>query len=132
MICQKHLKHLYMPQTTERTRDLRKRQTPAEQLLWQELRNRKLMGKKFLRQHALFYEDRYKYFIADFYCAELRLVIEVDGGIHERQREYDAMRTHILNGLGITVVRFRNEEVEGDMRAVLGGIRGHVATHPPS
>ncbi len=106
----------------EQIRQLRRNSTPAEQVLWQKLRNRKLMGTKFLRQHPIFflYENQYRYFIPDFYCAEHRLVIEVDGKIHDQQKEYDAMRTAILNVKGISVVRFKNEEVLEDIEKVLG------------
>ncbi len=96
------------------TRDLRKRQTVAEQTLWRELRQRELLGKKFLRQHPIFfdYQGRDAFFIADFYCHEHRLVIEIDGKSHEYQKEYDEFRTHIINAKGIRVVRFKNEEIE--------------------
>lgn len=66
-----------MARTFENARLLRKVSTEAEDLLWQELRNRKLMGLKFRRQHPL------KNFVADFYCAEKNLVIEVDGNVHQ-------------------------------------------------
>lgn len=102
-------------------RELRKRQTRAESILWSELRNRKFLGKKFLRQHPIFFE--YKkvkaFFIADFYCHEHRLVLEVDGKNHDYQKEYDEYRTHVVNVLGMRVVRFENEQVQKNLNKVL-------------
>ncbi len=95
-------------------RILRQRQTEAEEKLWHLIRNRKLNGLKFRRQHPL---EKY---IADFYCHEKRLVIELDGGIHrsQMQQEIDDERTSVLNRLGITVLRFKNEEVINNSKAV--------------
>lgn len=96
-------------------RALRKRMTPAEDLLWANLRNRRLSGLKFRRQHPV------DVFVADFYCYEKRLIVEVDGGIHLRkdQIEYDQNRTVVLNELGIDVIRFTNDEVLNSMIEVL-------------
>ena len=101
-------------------RELRKQQTPAETFLWNRLRNRHFLGNKFLRQHPIFfyYGDREAFFIADFYCREHRLVIELDGKSHEYQKEYDEFRTHIINDLGIKILRFKNEEVQGNFELV--------------
>jgi len=95
-------------------RTLRQRQTEAEEKLWQLIRNRKLNGLKFRRQHPL---DKY---IADFYCHEKRLVIELDGGVHKciDQQRIDEERTSTLNKLEITVIRFKNEEVIKDSKGV--------------
>ena len=95
-------------------RILRQRQTEAEEKLWQLIRNRKLNGLKFRRQHPL---DKY---IADFYCHEKRLIIELDGGVHKAkvQQEIDYERTSVLNKSGITVLRFKNEEVINNSKAV--------------
>ena len=96
-------------------RELRQSSTEAEKILWEELRNRKLNGLKFRRQHPL---DK---FIADFYCNEKKIVIELDGGVHDEKevKEYDANRTYMLGELQITVMRFRNEEVLNDFKTVL-------------
>jgi very-short-patch-repair endonuclease len=112
-------------------RDLRKRQTAAEKTLWRELRRRELLGKKFLRQHPIFldYQGREAFFIADFYCHECRLVIEVDGKIHDYQKEYDGLRTHIINALGIKVVRFKNEDIERNVHEMLRRLRS-LLTQP--
>jgi len=73
-----------------RARQLRREQTPAEALLWGHLRNRRLKGLKFRRQHPV------GRFVADFYCAQHRLIVELDGAVHQRQREYDDLRTEEL------------------------------------
>jgi very-short-patch-repair endonuclease len=99
---------------TKLARELRKQQTPSETILWNELRNRKLCGIKFFRQHPLVYEtDRGKthFFIPNFYSAEQKLVIELDGKIHEYQKCYDQERDLIIKKMGLTVIRFKNEEV---------------------
>ena len=108
----------------ELARELRKNSTPAEKLLWTELRNRQLNRAKFFRQHPLIYEEdrgRLHFFIADFYCAEFKLVIELDGKIHEKQKYYDRERDLIIERLGLKVVRFKNEETD-DMGTLLGKI----------
>jgi len=99
----------------EYSRELRQSSTEAEKLLWERLRNRKLNGLKFRRQHPI---DKY---IVDFYCHEKRLVIELDGSVHNinENAAYDRARTVELGGLKITVIRFRNVEVENDMESVL-------------
>jgi very-short-patch-repair endonuclease len=108
-------------------RSLRRRQTPAEKQLWSVLRNRQLHGVKFFRQHPLIYEEdrgRTHFFIPDFYSAEQRLVIELDGKVHDYQKEYDRERDFIIEKLGLKVVRFQNEEVE-NMRRLKAKIASH-------
>ena len=101
--------------TQEYAKELRNRTTEAEQKLWSLLRNRQLKGKKFRRQHAI------ANYVADFYCNESKLVIELDGNFHTEAetKEYDKSRTNLLNELGITVLRFWNEEVIKDPEKVL-------------
>ena len=91
----------------EYARELRLRTTEAEQKLWDLVRNRKLKGKKFRRQHAI--AD----YVVDFYCNESKLAIELDGNFHTETeaKDYDKSRTALLNELGITVLRFWNEEM---------------------
>ncbi len=98
----------------ELARELRKNQTPSEKYFWQIVRNRKFEGKKFLRQHPLIYENKnnnLSFYIADFYCAEHHLVVELDGKIHDEQKEYDEQRDLIINEMGIRVLRIKNEEL---------------------
>ena len=89
--------------------------TPAEDALWQVLRKRKL-GVRFRRQHAI---DR---FIADFVCLPAKLIVEVDGEMHDAQSGRDEQRDGILEAAGYEVVRFKNAEVFGDLERVLAEI----------
>ena len=66
------------------------------------------------------------FYVADFYCHEEKLVIEIDGGYHERMKEHDELRTHSINLLGITVIRFSNEEVIHNIELVLSKIINHL------
>jgi len=95
-------------QLTERARELRKTLTAAERKLWYWLRHRYLGGHKFRRQHAI---DDY---ILDFYCAELRFCIEVDGASHDTETAilYDARRSRFLAARGVSVLRLRNEYID--------------------
>lgn len=108
-----------IPQMYEYAKALRSSQTEAEELLWQRIRGRKLNGLKFRRQHPL------HNFIADFYCNEKKLVVEIDGGIHDNAEAKldDENRTTILNELGITVMRFSNDEVKTKIEEVLNEIK---------
>ncbi len=103
----------------ERAKELRRNMTPAEKLLWQELRANRL-GVHFRRQQII------AGFIVDFYCHKAGLVIEVDRDIHDLQREEDAQREKALNELGLQIVRFRNEEVLKDLPHVVNHIREAV------
>ena len=98
-------------------RDLRKNQTEAEDIFWRRLRNRGFLGKKFLRQHPIIYmiEGEKRFFFADFYCKEKKLVVEVDGGIHLGQKEYDQYRDLIIQGLGLRVIRVNNETIQAEL-----------------
>ena len=104
---------------------LRKKSTQTEIKFWQAVRNRKLDGKRIVRQHAIRFEfeERKRFFVADFYCFESKLVIEIDGGIHEMQKDYDTVRTHIINYFGIKVIRFTNEQVLNELAWVLHELR---------
>jgi very-short-patch-repair endonuclease len=113
------------------SRSLRKNQTPEEARLWRYLRKRKLKNLKFLRQHPIVVggsEFRPEFFIADFYCAEKRLVIELDGEIHDFQKEYDQDRDSIMRELGLRVLRIRNSEIE-DLDSVLRKILAVVGEY---
>ncbi len=119
---------------TEMCRELRKRSTTSEEKLWTALRNRKFLGKKFLRQHPLFFEyiNTPSFFITDFYCNEHKLAIEIDGKSHEYQKDYDELRTHIINTLGINVIRFKNGEIDNNLPDVLKRLEDILTqrTHP--
>jgi very-short-patch-repair endonuclease len=110
-------RHRIHPVITSRAREMRQPQTPAESTLWQNLRNRNL-NYKFRRQHPI---DR---FIIDFYCAEAKVLIEIDGDSHlqDEQIEYDQARTEYLEELGYKVIRFTNDDVRYNIHAVVNEI----------
>ena len=105
------------PKTRKRARELRRELTPIETILWQRLRSRRLAGLKFRRQHPI------GRFITDFYCAERKLVIEIDGDTHAEQGRYDASRTAWLEEHGIKVIRFNNRDVLDNLPGVLEMIK---------
>ena len=100
-----------------RAKELRQQMTPAEKRLWEQLRTNQEAGLHFRRQHPI------AGFIVDFYCGAAKLVVEVDGAIHNEQREYDAERDQVLAAHGLRVLRFSNDEVIADISAALGRIR---------
>ncbi len=106
----------------QRARELRQQQTPAEKLLWECLRNRQLLNAKFRRQHNI---SRY---IADFYCHEALLVIELDGSIHKIQKIKDSIRNDWMQKNGFTVLRFTNLEVFNETEGVLYAIANTLST----
>ncbi|GAA4464931.1 hypothetical protein GCM10023093_16250 [Nemorincola caseinilytica] len=105
----------------DNARKLRNDLTNAELVLWGYLKQRPL-GYKFRRQHPL------GIYIADFYCHALKLVIEVDGSVHEdpEMAEKDKVRQDIINSLGVKMIRFRNEEVEKRLETVIDKIENHI------
>ncbi len=110
-------------------RELRAHQSDAEQRIWHLLRDRHFLGFKFRRQHPL------GNYILDFYCAEAKLAIELDGGQHADNEKYDLQRTEILQRDGIQVLRFWNNEVLVNTEAVLTRIaevllQNKSAPHP--
>ena len=103
-------------------RELRKNPTPSEHLLWQEIRYKKLGGRKFRRQVAI------GAFVVDFYCSSENLVVEVDGGIHDKRQEADHIRQEMIESLGIRFLRFRNDEVIHNLAFVLQTIQTYFGT----
>jgi len=102
-------------------KELRNNPTDAEKKLWSILKNRQFLNLKFLRQHPIFYQfnNKKSFFIADFYCHVLKTVIELDGPIHIKQKDYDQMRTDILEFKNVLVVRITNEEILNDLESSL-------------
>jgi very-short-patch-repair endonuclease len=96
--------------------------------LWQILRGRKFHNLKFVRQSPIpvSINGRSRIFVADFYCHQLRLVIEVDGGIHQTQIEKDRIRTEILNVKGITVIRTENKVILKNLNVFLSRLESLV------
>ena len=114
------------PELDARAKELRWNMTEAEQVLWLALSGKKLDGFKFRRQHAI------GQFILDFCCLEKKLVVEVDGGIHNTQKEHDAARNAQLAAYGYTTLRLSNKEVLADLPAALERIRHAMPPNPPS
>jgi adenine-specific DNA-methyltransferase len=97
-------------------RELRRRSTRGEQILWEALRNRQVDDRKFRRQPPV------GPFVLDFYCSEERLAVEVDGGVHHSQRHLDAERQALIESLGIRFVRVTDHDVRFGLSAVLDQI----------
>jgi len=98
---------------------LRKPLTPAEERFWKMARNRNLLGLKFRRQHPI------GPFIADFYCHELKLVVEIDGDVHDLEdvKQYDEQRENYIKELGLKVLRFQNGDVFKNARIIEEALR---------
>ncbi|MFN3931097.1 MAG: endonuclease domain-containing protein [Brevundimonas sp.] len=109
----------------DQTRRLRAKMTFAEMAMWKLLRDRRLEGLKFRRQ------TRIGPWIADFCCYELKLVIELDGGIHHLREEQDRLRDANLQQRGFTVLRFGNEAVLTNPTIVFDAVRRHADRPPP-
>jgi type I restriction enzyme R subunit len=107
---------------TERARELRQKQTTAEELLWQLVRNRQLCGAKFRRQH------QFGDYICDFFCNEAKLVVECDGAPHDTdfRRKIDQKRDAYLKSQGLTVLRYPNSRILDDTEGVIEEIVDHL------
>jgi very-short-patch-repair endonuclease len=122
------------PAKLQRAKELRRNMTPAEKRLWAELRANRLDGFHFRRQQII------DGFVVDFYCHAARLVVEVDGPVHDdnEQIEYDVERSHILAARELEILRVKNEEVMQDIDGVLARIRAachggeDLTPQPPS
>lgn len=112
----------------KRRRELRQQSSKAERILWERLRARRFYGLKFRRQFSI------GVYVADFYCPELRLVVEVDGEQHlfQPQIEHDRRRTTWLNNLGIQVIRFSCDEVQLATDDVLERLKVFITSLTPS
>jgi len=106
---------------------LRRSMTKAEAVLWKKLRDRNVFNTKFRRQHPI------SIFIVDFYCHEYKLVIEVDGDIHndEIACQYDLGRTEVLNKFGLKVIRFTNNQILYSLDSVIGKIHKEITERTP-
>ena len=100
-------KHFNKPSETKKRRKLRQHQTNAEELAWRFLRNRQMLGYKFKRQYSV------NHFVIDFYCPELKLAVEIDGGSHinPEQQKKDVIRQKYLEAFHIKFVRIKDEEL---------------------
>lgn len=122
------MKLFYIPynkKLVEIARINRKNPTQAENKLWREiLKDKQFEKHKFHRQKPL------NNFIADFYCPELMLVIEIDGDYHDTQKEYDTLRSDVLSDYGIQVIRYKNEEVLNNIDYVRRDLKEKINTSP--
>jgi very-short-patch-repair endonuclease len=116
------------PEMLGKAKELRKNMTSAENLLWQKLRRKEVMGARFRRQHPI------NRFIADFYCHQAKLVIEVDGPYHNEddQQLYDDGRSKELKDFGIEIIRFTNDEVEANIDKVIEKIKEKIKGRIPN
>ncbi len=116
-----------MPSDRYQARELRRNSTPAERSLWQRLRGRKLHDLKFLRQHPI------GPFVVDFCCRDRRLIVELDGEVHEKeqQRAYDEQRDAYLRSQDYVVLRLPNEQILGDIDSALKQISNAAHIAPP-
>ena len=112
-----------VPILYERARRLRREMTPAEAILWRNLRNRRFGGVKFRRQHPI------DWYIADFFCAEARLIPELDGESHLGKEERDSQRQAYIESHNLRIVRFWNSEVYDELEWVLHCIDLALTTH---
>jgi very-short-patch-repair endonuclease/type II restriction/modification system DNA methylase subunit YeeA len=122
--------HWNIPESLRRNmvnlaREFRKTPTRSEAILWQALRGKRLDGVKFRRQQNI------GPFVVDFYASEHRLIVEIDGPIHETQQRQDAERQKLLESLGLRFVRVPAKLVENDLNAALEMIRSAIAQQPP-
>ena len=97
-------------------RNLRQNSTVPENIIWQKVRSRQIREFKFRRQHNV------GKFIVDFYCDEIKLVIEIDGDVHVYQKEYDKKRQLLLENRGLRIIRYTNNEVRTNLTGVLEDI----------
>ncbi|MEK7377081.1 MAG: DUF559 domain-containing protein [Candidatus Margulisiibacteriota bacterium] len=107
-------------------RELRKDQTLAEEQVWKLLRNRRYLEYKFRRQYVV------EGFVIDFFCKELKLGIEVDGGIHLNRKEYDDIRQMIIESEGIRIIRISNTEIQNDPKILFMKIKQAIGNNSVS
>ncbi len=112
--------------TRDKVRELRRNPTPTERILWERLRDRRFHGLKFVRQYPI------GPFIADFCCRDRRIIVELDGEVHEgeQQRAHDKARDAYLQGQHYVILRFSNQQVLDDLDAVLKRISNASHTSP--
>ena len=108
----------------EQSRRFRKNPTRSEAILWEALRNRRLIGEKFYRQAIV------GPFIVDFLCRKHKLIVEIDGPIHETQKNRDGERQQLLEKLGYQILRLKSDEVENDLSYSLARIEEALIPNP--
>lgn len=115
----------YNPKLKQRASYLRRHGTRAEIMLWNELKNKKMLGFDFNRQKPILN------YIVDFFCMRLRLAIEIDGESHRFKPEYDLERQENIEDLDVTVLRFSEKETRNNIRSVLDTIRIWIENKHP-
>ena len=115
-------KHFNKSSQTEKRRKLRQHQTNAEELVWSFIRNRQILGYKFRRQYSV------DHFVIDFYCSDLKLAIEIDGGSHinPEQQKKDISRQKYLEAFDIKFVRIKDEELFGNPNKAFSKIENAI------
>ncbi len=105
-------------------RHLRKNQTNEEKILWEKIRKRKLNGYRFNRQFIIKHQhyNSIGFFIVDFYCHEAKLIIEIDGPIHNHQKKYDQWREEVLKSQEFEIIRFTNSDINKRLETVIANI----------
>ena len=116
----------YNPDLKQLARDLRKNMTLSEVLLWNELKQKRMLGYDFDRQRPI------GNYIVDFYCKELLLAIEIDGDTHIYKYDYDDERQRIIEKMGVRFLRFEDIEVKKNMLNVLRVIEDWIENHKPT
>ena len=114
------------PEIFEAAKLLRGKMTSCEKLLWDRVNHKQIYGLRFRRQHPI------DIFIADFYCHEARLVVEIDGKIHLQNKDYDIGRTAEMEKYCLKVIRFDNSDVENNMEKVIKKIKEEVKSRMES
>jgi very-short-patch-repair endonuclease len=111
------------PASIQNARKLRKQMTIPEKILWNALRNRRLDGVKFRRQHPI------ERFVIDFYCREKAVTIEIDGKVHDQAEviKHDLERKRYLESKGVAILRFTNHRILKDLNGVLYEIHSALA-----
>ena len=107
-------------------RQLRKEQTETEKTVWQLLRDRKCSVFKFRRQHVI------EGFVVDFYCHTYNLAIEIDGGVHDKQKEYDEIREDMLKQKNVSIIRIKAWQIVKDKNIVVQKINNFITKNAPS
>ena len=121
-----YLKLPYNPKLKEKARELRKAGNLSEVLLWNNLKQKKMLGFDFTRQQII------GNYIVDFHCPKLRLVIEIDGESHDFKGEYDEKRDKYLQSLGLTVLHFKDIDIKNSLNEVLTQMESWVKINTPS
>ena len=105
-------------------KELRSNLTPAEAFLWKQVKAKQLDGKRFVKQHSI------GEYIVDFYCASEKLIVELDGEVHQnpKAQAYDERRTSVFQNMGYTVIRFENKMVFEHLKSVLSEIKDNFKT----